>query len=270
MSDRRSTLPVVHAWMTAALMALASGIGLLVPTVYRDVAWIEAAWAGNDLVTLLVVVPAMVIGLLLWKRGSRLGELLVYSVFAYSIYGYAYYLFGAALNVLLPLYVSLVVVPLIGLAVALRRLDAEAVAGDFAERTPVRLVAGYMVFTGVGLGIAWLAQWAAYVFGGTEPSVGAEPFKLVASLDLTLIVPFMVLGGVLLWRRRAWGYVLGAIYTIKGATYTLVLTAGSFVGSMRGVEGSAAQVPIWGVWTLVGAVAAFLLLRGVRGARKSA
>lgn len=266
-STRPTRIPVVHGWVTAALMALASAIGILVPGVYRDLAWIEAAWAGSDVVTLVVAAPLMIAGLLLWRRGSRLGELLVCAMFAYSIYGYAYYLFGAALNVMLPLYVALVVVPLIGLAVALGRMDVGAVAVSFAERTPVRLVASYMLFTGVGLAIAWLAQWAAYIFGGTEPSVGPEAFKLVASLDLTLIVPFMALGGVLLWRRAPWGYVLGAIYTVKGATYTLVLTAGSIVGALRGVEGSAGQIPIWGVWTLLGAAAALLLLGGVRRTR---
>lgn len=263
MTRTRGTLPAAHGWATAALMAAASAIGLAFPGVYRDLAWIEAAWTGNDIVTLVVAVPVMVAGLLLWRRGSRLGELLVYSMFAYSVYGYAYYLFGASLNALLPLYVALVVTPLIGLATGLGRLDAEALRSEFAERTPVRIVAGYMTFTGVGLAIAWLAQWGAYIFAGTEPSVGAEPFKLVASLDLTLIVPFMVLGGVLLWRRSAWGYVLGAIYTVKGATYTLVLTAGSVVGSMRGIEGAGAQIPIWGAWTVFGLLAAWLLLRGV-------
>jgi len=259
-------LPRALGWATAALMIAAAGTGILAPGVYHDAAWIKAAWLGSDIVTLGAAVPLLVAGLLLARRGSRLGELLVLSVFAYSIYGYAYYLFGAALNALLPLHVSLLVVPLIGLAVGLGSLDAGALAAEFSARTPVRVSAAYMVFTGVGLAIAWLAQWAAYVFGGIVPSVGTEAFGVIAALDLSIIVPFMIIGGVALWRRRPWGYVLGAIYTVKGATYTLVLTAGSVVGAMRGVEGSAAQIPIWGAWSLFGAAAALVLLSGLRRA----
>lgn len=267
MMERRSRVPFVLGWIIAALMTVVSLVGLLAQDVYRDADWIRAAWFGNDIITLVVAVPLLIAGLLLWRRGSRVGEMLVYSMFGYALYGYAYYMFGAALNVLLPLFVALVVLSLVALAFALGSLDASGLAASFSGRTPVRVVAAYMMFTGIGLGMAWLAQWAAYVFAGIEPSVGPEPFKLVASLDLTLIVPFMFLGGLLLWRRSPWGYVLGALYTVKGATYTLVLTAGSTVGALRGIEGTAVQIPIWGVWTVVGALAAFMLIRGLSGTR---
>lgn len=257
-------LPYALGWATAALMALASALGLLFPGLYHDPEWVMAAWFGNDLVTLVVAVPLLAAGLAWVRRGSRLGELLVYASFAYSIYGYAYYLFGAHLNALLPVYVALVVVPLIGLAVGLGTLDAPALAGEFRPDTPKRFAAGYMVFVGVGIGVAWLAQWAAYVFGGTEPSVGVDAFGTIAALDLSLIIPFMLLGGVLLWRGKPWGYVLGAIYTVKGASYTLALTLGSAAGAARGVEGSLEQIPIWGAMSVLGAAAALTLLRGLR------
>ena len=35
------------------------------------------------------------------------------------------------------------------------------------------------------------------------------------------------------------------------------------LAAWRGVEGAAAQVPVWGVWTVVGLVAVTLLLRGL-------
>jgi transposase InsO family protein len=41
---------------------------------------------------------------------------------------------------------------------------------------------------------------------------------------------------------------------------TRLLTAGSAVGAVRGIEGSAGRVPIWGAWTLLGLVATAALL----------
>lgn len=256
-------VPYALGWATAALMVLAAGTGIAFPSVYRDVAWIRAAWLGDDIVTLGAVVPMLVAGLVLARRGSRLGELLVDAAFAYSVYGYAYYLFGASLNALFPLYVALLVIPLIGLMAHLGALDAADIAAHFASKTGARFAAVYMVFVGLGLGMAWLAQWAAYIFAGIEPSVGVEPFALVAALDLSLIVPFMLIGGALLVSRKPWGYVIGAIYTVKGATYTLALTAGSVVGAIRDIAGSAEQIPIWAGMSVIGAVAAVMLLRGI-------
>jgi hypothetical protein len=188
----------------------------------------------------------------------------------YAVYNYGFYLFGAELNVLFPLVVLLVVLSVLALIAALGRIDAENVAADYAATTPVRWVAVYMLLTGAVLLLGWLAQWAAYVFAGVEPAIGTDAFALIAAMDLTVVVPFMLLGGVMLWRRRAWGYVLGPIVTLKAATYTLVLTVNSFVGETRGFEGSAEQIPIWGVWTLVGTLAVIALLRGIQATPRRA
>jgi hypothetical protein len=253
------------SWALVPLMSVASLAGLLWDGLYRDAEWARAAWFGNDLVTLFVAVPLLAVSLVLARRGSLRGELVWYAMLGYAVYNYAYYIFGARMNELFPLYVLLFVLPIVALILALGRLDAEVVAAEFSPRTSVRWISGYMAFTGVGLAVAWTAQWAQWVFAGVEPSIGEEAFTLIAALDLSLMVPFFLIGAVLLWRRRPWGYVLGAIMNLKGATYTLVLTAGSAVGAARGIEGSAGQVPVWGVWTLVGLAATVALLAGVSG-----
>jgi hypothetical protein len=122
-----------------------------------------------------------------------------------------------------------------------------------------------MAFTGAGLAIAWLGQWAAFIFSGKVPSIGEGPFALVAALDLSLMVPFFLTGAVLLWRRRPWGFLLGAVMTVKGATYTLILAVNSALSAREGlVEGAAAQVPIWSAWCLASVAAATALLWGAR------
>lgn len=254
----------------AVLMSVQALAGLFVDGVYRDDAWVQMTWFGNDLVTLLVAVPLLVAGLALARRGSRRGELVWYGMLGYAVYNYGFYLFGAQLNVLFPLIALLVVLSVLALITALGRIDAEKVAADYAASTPVRWVAGYMVATGAVLLVAWIAQWAAYIFGGVEPAIGTDAFALIAAMDLTFVVPFMLLGGVMLWRRRPWGYVLGPIVTLKAATYTLVLTVNSYVGEARGFEGSAEQIPIWAAWTLVGVLAVLAMLRGVSPAARNA
>lgn len=253
-------LAVRLSWAIAALMTLQAAVGIAFPAVYRDVTWIRAAWFGCDVVTLVGGVPLIVGGLLAMRRGSLRGELLWFAGLGYGVYNFGYFALGAHLNVFFPVYVALFVASTWALVLALASADAVWIGVAFGTGAPVRSVAGYMTFTGIGLAIAWLAQWGAYVFGGAVPSIGEGPFRLVATMDLSFMAPTMLIGAVLLWRRHAWGYVIAAIAITQGATYTAGLTMASVVGGLRGVPGSMEQAPIWGVWTLAGAAATAALL----------
>lgn len=145
---------------------------------------------------------------------------------------------------------------------ALRGIDADAVAADFEPSVRERIAAGYMAATGLGLAVAWLAQWAGIVFGAVIPSLGEAGFHLVAAMDLSFMVPFFLIGAWLLWRGRPWGYVVGSIIMTQGALYTLVLTVTSTVVAARGIPGGAGEIPIWGMWTVSGVTALAFLLGG--------
>lgn len=73
------------------------------------------------------------------------------------------------------------------------------------------------------LGAVWSVLWAGRVVAGAALPVGVEVFRVVAALDLTILVPVLVGGGCLFRRRRPWGYVLGAAAGVMGSGYLLVL-----------------------------------------------
>jgi len=257
-------VPYILSALIAALMVVQSALGLLFQDAYRDVAWIRATWLGNDWVTLVLGVPLMLAALVLARQSSTRGLLLWLGMLGYSIYNYTYYLFGAALNAFFPLYVVLMVLSVAALILALSHLDVPEVAAQFGLRTPVRLIGGYFAFVGVGLAFAWLAQWAAFAFAGKPTSIEPEAFKLIAALDLTLMATGLATGGILLWRRNGWGYVIAAIAGIQGALYLLVLAVNSAVAVRRGLAEAPGQLPVWGTLFVVTAAAASLLLAYAR------
>jgi hypothetical protein len=222
----------------AVLMLLQSSLGLLYRSQYRDIEWIAATWLGNDWVTLIVALPLLVSGAVLAKQGSARVMLLWLGMLGYAVYNYAYYLFGAALNVFFPLYLGAVIAAALALILALCSIAPDELARGFNVHTPVRLIGGYFVFIGVSLASIWLAMWAAYVFTGRPTPVDPEAFKLVAALDTVLMVPALSIGGVLLWHRHAWGYVVSTIAGVQGSLYLWVLSINALIASSR-------EFPLW-------------------------
>jgi hypothetical protein len=243
------------------LMFVQASLGLLMPDQYRDADWIRATWYGNDWITLVAAVPLLWFGTRLSGSGSIRGRLVVAGVAGYAIYNYAFYLFGAALNSFFLLYVVNFVLGIVTLGLVASRFDLTSLTSSLHGENPVRLIGGYLVFMAVGLAIVWLGIWGAYVFTGRPTPIEPEAFKVVAALDVSLMVPALTVGGVLLWKRRPSGYLIATIATIQGALYLLVLSVNSAIAIRRGLASAPGELPIWGPLTLFTTAAAVVLLR---------
>jgi len=255
---RRLSTVLLGVMSTQALM------GLAFQGAYRDVDWIRAAWFGNDWVTLVVVAPLLLIGLVRTAVGSVRGVLLWLGVIGYALYNYAFYLFGAALSAFFPIYVVAVVLAVTVLILALSQIDETRIAHSVRPTAPVRFLGGSLVCIALGLASVWMAMWAAYVFAAQPTPVEPEAFKLVAALDLCLMVPALTVGGVLIWRRMPWGLVISAIASMQGALYLLVLSVNSVVAIRRGLTDAPGELPIWGPLTIITGSVAFVLFASVR------
>jgi hypothetical protein len=153
------------------------------------------------------------------------------------------------------------------LGLLLSHLDVRVLAPSLRPETPIRLLGGYLAFVAVGLATVWLGLWGAYAFAGRPTPLDPEAFKVVAALDLSLTVPALATGGVLLWRQRPWGYVIAAVAAIQGALYLLVLSVSSAIAIRRGLAIAAGELPIWAPLAAFTAVAAIILLRSAPGRR---
>ena len=249
------------------VMVAQASLGLLFDTSYRDVDWVKATWFGNDWVTLVLAVPLLAIGLLRSTAGSIRGLLVWMGLVGYALYNYAFYVFGAALNAFFPIYVVAVVLAGSILILSLSHLDAREVANRFHPAAPVRLIGGSLLFIGIGLASVWIALWAAYAFADRPTPVEPDVFRLVAALDLCLMVPALGSGGLLIWQRSPWGYVISAIASIQGALYVVVLSVNSVVAVQRGLTAPPGELPAWAALTVFTAAIAFVVLANVRPSR---
>ncbi|MFW6181885.1 MAG: hypothetical protein ACOC8N_09060 [Spirochaetota bacterium] len=297
-SERMFKTRPVSAYVLSAAIALlaaaAAAGGLFIHGLYRDNPFVTAIWWGNDLVTLAVAFPVLAASLALSLRGSLWARLVWLGMLDYTLYNFAFYLFGAAFNAFFLVYTALFALSILALLFSLSRIDLRAVGHAFGaggctqgaevagagaggtgpaghgiagRGVPVRWIAGYMLLVAAGLCVIEVSQSLRFVFTGELPPVVARvahPTSVVFGLDLSLMVPFLVLGAVWLWRRRPWGFVLGVILNVKGTVYTLALVAASVFAARAGFPEAAGELPVWLFFTAGGLASSVLLLAGVR------
>jgi hypothetical protein len=92
-----------------------------------------------------------------------------------------------------------------------------------------------------------------------------HPTGVVFATDLSLLAPGLLAGGLLLWRRQPWGFVLSAVMLIKACTYGPALIVMSAFSASAG-SGTDPFLLLWVVLTLGCLIAAGLLLGSMRSA----
>lgn len=253
--------PYTLSIIIAILATIASAGGILINGLYRDNTFVTTTWLGNDAVTLFLAVPILAGSLFFSARGSHKAQLVWMGALDYMLYNYAFYLFGASFNAFFLIYTALLGLSIFALILGLMNLDVNAIRQQFRERTPVKWIGGYFLFVAFGLSAVYLMQSIAFIFTGQLPSmvtISGHPTSIVFALDLTLLVPWLVVGALWLMKRKPWGFVIAGILSVKGPLYTLVLAVNTLL-VMRARLGGAAELPLWISLTLLGLLASGLL-----------
>lgn len=242
------------------LAASASAGGLLLDGLYRDNAFVTTTWLGNDTITLFLAVPILLASMFFARLGSPKAYLIWMGALDYMLYNYAFYLFGAAFNWFFLLYAALLALSILALIFGLVGLDVAGLRRSTVERIPVKWIGGYFLFVAFGLGTVYLIQSIGFIATGNLPaiiSLAGHPTNVVFALDLTLLIPWLILGALWLFKRQPWGYVVAGILNVKGPLYTLVLAVNSILVVNAGIS-QTSELPLWGTLTAIGLVASGL------------
>jgi hypothetical protein len=273
LADRGGTEHRQAVWwvaLTVAVCALvASLLGLLLDEVYVGDIATAAMLRGYDVVTLIVVVPALFLAWVRARGGSEWARLIMASLLLYLAYTYAYYLFGTGFNDLLLLHTVVFSGSLAALILSLVSLDPDRLVVGFSTRTPVRAVATVLGVLAVALGGMWLAVCVNYLLSESPPTGSAlvetdTVVKLGIVLDLTVLVPLYLVAAVLLWRRRPWGFVLATLVLVSGVLHQVSYLVALIAQKLAGVPNAVAFDPLEPAILLLYVAATVGLLAGRR------
>ncbi len=208
----------VWLWITfpvAILLTIAAGGGVFISGLYRDRPYFVAQALGQDLISLAVVLPTMIVSAILANRGSPRARLVWLDGLVYLVYSYAIAAFDVSFNSMFLVYIALLGCSLYALIGGLVTLDMAGIKACFTEKTPVMAVSIYLAVLAVLFYFLWLSETLPALVAGKIPQSiqdNGTPTNAVHVLDMAWILPAFGITAVSLWRKQALGYVLaGAI-----------------------------------------------------------
>lgn len=171
---------------------------------------------GQDIVTLLIGIPLLITGIVLSRKGTLRGQLLLTGAFGYFLYTYGAMCFLTAFNPLFLVYVALFSLSLFGFILSMMNLDVDEVTRHISDRFPRVAIATYFIIIALFLSLAWLRLVTVPSLTWTPPYGLESAITLVIqALDLGVIVPVSFITATLLLRKSGWGYVLSSVLLIK-------------------------------------------------------
>jgi hypothetical protein len=204
--------------------------------IYRNDASFRAPiFRGTDAVTLFLCVPALLMALAWYRRGSLRGGLLLTSLLAYFLYNSISVAFGASYNKLVLVYIASLSLSFFALVLAFLCMDLETLKVRTSSRLPRIWIAVFLFVAGLSV-MVWMIDIVASITSGSiPPTLGPYTTEVTYVLDLAIILPTAYLSGILVLRRSPWGTLLASILITVNVTIGLVVASQSIVQAMDGI-----------------------------------
>jgi hypothetical protein len=206
-------LPVKHdlapayvlTFIVTMLMAVLSLCGLLFSSALYPTGGLLRSFAVNDAVNLIIGVPVLAGSVWLTKRGTLIGLLLWPGALLYLLYNYVAYVFGIPFGLISFAYLALVLLSAYTIYELLRSIDGERVREKLSGRVPVRITGCILIV----FGILFIFR-AVGMVAETDANQTMLPISEIGVLIADLVISVLwIAGGVLLLRRKSFGYASG-------------------------------------------------------------
>ena len=224
---------------------------------------VAAQGIAQDIVTIVLGVPLLVVSLFLALRGSLKGRLLLRNIRLF-LYTYISYVFLWMYNPMFILYVILMSASFFSFILLMMSFNINNLGSAFSKKLPVRFLGGFQIFFAIALFLLWMKKIIPTITSGTIP-LGLEHYTtlVIQGLDLGFIVPIALLSGVLIIKRKSLGYLLSSVIIMKGFTMGAALTAMIISQYLAGVSMSNIEIILFPMVSLVICYCLILLLKNI-------
>jgi hypothetical protein len=262
----------VWLWLTlpiAILLAIATTGGIFISGLYRDNPYFIAQAIGQDLVSLVVVLPTLIATAFLASRGSPHARIIWLGELIYLVYTYAVAAFDVNFNSLFLVYIAVLGCSLYALIGGLVTTNVLDIKKSFTEKTPVQAISIYLTVLAVLFYFLWLREIVPALLAREVPQSiqdNGTPTNAIHVLDMAWILPAFVITALSLWRKRALGYTLaGALLSYCVLLIMAILSMVAFM--IRG--GYPVAVPQVAIFATLFTFSLGMLIWYMKGLRSS-
>ena len=189
----------------AILMAVASVAGLLYQTDIYPTDEMLQSFLPTDVAMLFIGLPMLLVSIWLTWRGKLIGLLFWPGTLFFVLYNYIVYVFAMPLNAAFLLHLALVMLSVYTLIGLVASIDGGAVKQRLTEGVPERLTGGVLA----GLGLLFFLRIIVVLVNAIIHQTPIPEVELTLNASDFIISPAWIVCGILLWRRKAFGYVTG-------------------------------------------------------------
>lgn len=220
---------------------------------------------AQDIVTILIGIPMLIVSLCFFRKGLLKGKILLGGTLAHFLYTYMSYSFTSMYNCLFLMDVALMSLSFFAFVLIMMSFDINTLSESFGEKMPVKSISGFLLFLGTAIGLMWIGKVVSPLMTGTAPA-GLEHYTtlVIQAMDLGLIVPVSILSGVLLLKRKAFGLLLSSIICVKGLTMLTALTAMIISQLLSGVQLASLEIILFPAFNLIVIVIFALLMKNLK------
>lgn len=225
---------------------------------------VVAQGTAQDIVTLALGIPLLIISLYMSLKSSLKGRLLLAGTLGYFLYTYISYVFLWMYNPMFIVYVILMSASFFAFTLSMMSVDINNLSLAFNKKLPVKFLGGFQIFFAAALCLLWLGKIIPTIINGTVP-LGLEHYTtlVIQGLDLGFIVPIALLSGVLLIKGNPFGYLLSSVIIMKGFTMGAALTAMIIGQYLAGVAMSIIEIIMFPIFSLIIFYSMVLLLKNI-------
>jgi hypothetical protein len=169
---------------------------------------------------LLIGLPLMIIGLILYLRKSMIGYLLLVSTYFFFFYNFLITSVGTAYNYLFLGYMAVYVMCMFAMIIMIKGTSPEHI-GSIMSKLPRKTLAIFVLVLASYFTINWLIiDISSLLAGSIHPDLDIYTTATFNVTDLSIYVPLSISAAVLFLRKKPLGAIL-SIMLILGAFQTM-------------------------------------------------
>jgi hypothetical protein len=171
---------------------------------------------AQDFVTLFIGIPLLIIALL-WSKGNSLkSKLFLSGILNYFFLTYLFYMNMAMYNKLFLVYIMLVSTSFFAFVLTLLSIDTKQILQHFNITTPTKPIGLFLIILSSMIALLWLSVIVPPLIDGTIIPVTVQHYTTltVQGFDLSIFLPITFLSGLLLIKKKPFGYLMSSITLI--------------------------------------------------------